>query len=397
MHPSDSLRATKSEILSGKTIVLGITGSIAAVECFELARELIRHGAQVRTVMSEEALNLVSPWAMQFATGNDVIDVIDARVQHVSLFGDVPDQASLLLIAPCTANTISKIACGIDDTPVTTMATTALGASVPIIIVPAMHLSMYQNPIVQENVQALKDVGVDFIGPRMEGKKAKIADTDEVVSAVIRRIGKRDYQGSRVLVIGGSSEEKIDAMRVITNQGTGETAVGLARAAYERGADVELWMGRCCVALPAFIKTRRFSTVAELLKMVKEIEHDIVIVPAALSDYTIKAEEGKIPSGKAELVLRLAPTPKVLDAIRKKKCKLIGFKAEHGLGKKELVKRARKRLESVPLEIIVANDLKDVSAQTTKALIIKGKGPITEFSGTKKGLANKVLDEILRV
>jgi phosphopantothenoylcysteine decarboxylase/phosphopantothenate--cysteine ligase len=170
MHPSESLRGSRSNLLSGKRIVLGITGSIAAVECFELARELIRHGANVQAVMSENAMNLVTPWAMEFATGNEVIDVIDGRVQHVALLGDVPDKADLLLIAPCTANTMSKIACGIDDTPVTTMATTALGSKVPIIVAPAMHITMFTNPIIQQNLERLRQAGVEFLGPRMEGK-----------------------------------------------------------------------------------------------------------------------------------------------------------------------------------------------------------------------------------
>ncbi len=397
MHPSESLRGSRSKLLSGKRIVLGITGSIAAVECFELARELIRHGANVQAVMSEEAMNLVAPWAMEFATGNEVIDVIDGRVQHVSLFGDVPDKADLLLIAPCTANTISKIACGIDDTPVTTMATTALGSKVPIIIAPAMHLTMFTNPIIQQNVEKLKQAGVEFLGPKVEGKKAKIADNAEIVMAVLRRLGKNDLHGKRVLVIGGSSEERIDEMRVITNRGTGETAVELARAAYQRGAEVELWMGRCSVPIPTFLSTRRFTTVESLIGMVKDIDHEMVLVPAALADYAPEPQPGKIPSGKKELTLNLKAVPKVLDAIRKKKVKLIAFKAEHGVGEAELVKRAKARLESVPLEMIVANDLHDVKAGETKVVMLRQNGRRSKACGSKASVANDIFDEALRI
>ncbi len=397
MHPSESLRGSSSKALSGKRIVLGITGSIAAVECFELARELIRHGANVQAVMSEEAMNLITPWAMEFATGNEVIDVIDGRVQHVSLFGNVPDRADLLLIAPCTANTISKIACGIDDTPVTTMATTALGSKVPIIIAPAMHLTMYTNPIIQQNVEKLKQVGVEFLGPRVEGKKARIADTAEIVTAVQRHLGKNDFQGRRVLVIGGSSEERIDEMRVITNRGTGETAVELARAAYLRGAEVELWMGRCSVPLPTFLPTKRFTTVESLLKMVRDIDQEVVLVPAALADYAPEPQPGKIPSGKKELTLSLKAVPKVLEAIRKKKVKLIAFKAEHGVGESELVKRAKSRLDSIPLEMIVANDLHDVKAGETKVIMLRQNGRRSKACGSKASVANDVLDEVLKI
>jgi len=394
MHPTETLRGTKSHALEGKRIVLGITGSIAAVECFELARELIRHGAEVHAAMSPSALDLMTPWTMEFATANEVIEELDGRVQHVALLGDVPDRADLLLIAPCTANTISKIAHGIDDTTVTTMATVALGSKVPIIIAPAMHLTMYQNALVQRNVQSLRDLGVGFVGPRVEGKKAKVAEVQEVVSAVLRRLGKHDYLGQRVLVIGGSSEERIDEMRVISNRGTGQTAVQLALSAYHRGAEVELWMGRCTAPIPSYITTKRFTSVADLLGMVDDIDHQIVIVPAALSDYTIKPVKGKIPSGKPELVLKLSPTPKVLEAIRKKECILVGFKAEYHVGDRELAKRARARLSTVPLDLIVANDLKDVGAAGTKALLISKKN-VRTFAGTKAELAECILDEVL--
>src|SRR5512136_3129663 len=181
MHPTDALRGTKSKTLEGKRIVLGITGSIAAVECFDLARELVRHGAEVHAVLSDDASKLITPWTMEFATGNPVIEVIDGQVQHVSLLGDTEGKADLLLIAPCTANTISKIACGIDDTPVTTMATTAIGSRKPVILVPAMHHSMYRHPAVTANLAKLKAWGIGVIDPRIEEGKAKIADTETIV------------------------------------------------------------------------------------------------------------------------------------------------------------------------------------------------------------------------
>lgn len=397
MHPTEALRGAKGSELKGKRIVLGITGSVAAVESFELARELVRHGAQVHAVMSDAALDLMTPWAMEFATGNPVICELDGSVQHVALLGDMPDRADLLLISPCTANTVSKIALGIDDTPVTTMATVALGSKVPIIVAPAMHLAMYHNPMVQRNVEALEEAGVELVGPRIEGGKAKVASTEEIVSAAIRRLGKRDLVGQKVLVIGGSSEEPIDAMRVISNRGTGETAVQIALAAHHRGADVELWMGRCSVPLPSYLRTRRFGSVEDLLGMVKEAKQDIVVVPAALSDYTLTPVEGKIPSGKEELVMHLGPTPKVLDALVKRGRRLIGFKAEYGVSRKELAKRAKSRLESVPLELVVANDLKDVRAGETRSLLISRDGETTSFAGSKAELAQTILDEVVRL
>jgi phosphopantothenoylcysteine decarboxylase / phosphopantothenate---cysteine ligase len=398
MHPTDALRGTRSKALEGKRIVLGITGSIAAVECFELARELIRNGAKVHAVLSEDAAKLVTPWAMEFATGNPVIEVIDGMVQHVSLLGDTEGKADLLLIAPSTANTISKIACGIDDTPVTTMATTAIGSHTPVIIAPAMHLAMYQNPFVKRNLEALTSAGVELVGPRIEGKKAKVAENDEIVARVIRCIGRRDLVGRKVLVIGGSSEEPIDEMRVITNRGTGATGVQLALAAFHRGAEVELWMGRCQVPIPGFLGAKRFATVADLLRLAKaEKEQDIVIVPAALGDYAPHASKGKIPSGKKALDLTLLPLPKVLEALRPKAKYLVGFKAEHGLEEKELMAKAKRKLDSVPLEMVVANDLRSVGLDNTRALIVTPKRETVRFEGRKAELADRVLDQVLQL
>jgi phosphopantothenoylcysteine decarboxylase/phosphopantothenate--cysteine ligase len=227
----------------------------------------------------------------------------------------------------------------------------------------------------------------------MEEGKAKVASKEEIVEAVLRRLGKGDYQGKRVLVIGGSSEEPIDAMRVITNSGTGETAVELARAAYERGADVELWMGRCSVDLPSFIPTRRFVTVSDLVKMVPQVSHDIVLVPAALSDFSPKKAEGKLSSESRELALVMEPVAKVLPLLRKKKIRLIGFKAESGLGESELVVRAEQRLKQYKLDAIVANDLGEVRPGMTSVLFISCKGKYVKLTGTKKEVADLLLDK----
>lgn len=394
MHPADALRGTKSKKLVGKRIVLGITGSIAAVECFELARELTRHGAQVHAVVTADALKLVTPWAMEFATGNPVIDEIDGRVQHVSLLGDTPDKADLLLIAPCTANTISKIACGIDDTTVTTMATIAIGSHAPIIIAPAMHLAMYENPLVMKNVETLRQAGIEFVGPRIADKKAKIASNEEIVEAVIRRLSNNDLAGRKVLVIGGSSEEPIDDMRVITNKGTGESAVAIARAAYERGADVDLWMGHATVPMPSFLRVKRFSAVEDLTPLLDNIDHGIVIVPAALSDFAPAKAEGKISSLRSEVELKLCALPKVIDELKRTGRVVVAFKAESNVTRDKLVHKARERLRSSSVDLVVANDLKDVHEGRTRAIIVRKRGE-RDVEGTKEELANALLDEIL--
>jgi phosphopantothenoylcysteine decarboxylase/phosphopantothenate--cysteine ligase len=390
MHPSEEIFCTKSNKLRGKTIIMGITGSVAAIECFATIRELIRHGAKVIPVMSQDAEYLVTPASLEFASGHAPVTKITGQAQHVSMLGD-GSMADLFLIYPATANTISKIAQGIDDTPVTTMATVALGSKVPMVIAPAMHDSMFRNPAVQKNIEQLKKYGVMFLGPNVEDLRAKAVSKEEVIAWVFKLMSKNDLKEKKILVIGGRSEEPIDSMRFITNRSTGRMAVSIAERAFERGADVELWMGGCSVPLPNYISTKRFETVNELMKMVPKIKHDVVIVPAALADFGPKApKKGKIPSS-APVNVELVPVPKALPAIRSK-CKLvIGFKAESGLSRDELVAKAKDRMESYDLAAIVANDI-DVSGKTATNAIIITKDAAKDVSGTKANVADQILD-----
>ncbi|MCQ2071079.1 MAG: bifunctional phosphopantothenoylcysteine decarboxylase/phosphopantothenate--cysteine ligase CoaBC, partial [archaeon] len=167
MHPSEEIFCEKGTRLKGKKIVLGITGSIAAVDTFHLIRELIRNGADITPVMSQAAVQLVAPDAIEFATGKKPILSITGQTEHIKYFAEGSD-TDLFLIHPITANTISKIANGIDDTAVTTMATVVMGSDIPMMIVPAMHGRMFSNPAVARNLKALEDAGVYVIGPHME-------------------------------------------------------------------------------------------------------------------------------------------------------------------------------------------------------------------------------------
>ena len=164
-------------------VVVAVCGSVAAVRTPELVRELIRQGFDVECIMSPEAQRIIHPNVLHWASGKPVVTELTGAVEHVRLLG-VDSEADLLLICPSTSNTISKIACGIDDTVITTMAATALGAKKPVIIVPAMHISMYKNPFVAENIKKLKKAGVKFVGPRFEEDKAKIAEEKEIIAEV---------------------------------------------------------------------------------------------------------------------------------------------------------------------------------------------------------------------
>jgi phosphopantothenoylcysteine decarboxylase/phosphopantothenate--cysteine ligase len=398
MHPSKELLCTKSQKLAKKKIVLGVTGSIAACETVKLARELIRHGAEVHPVMTSSAQKIIHPYSLEFATGNAPVTEIDGRVQHVALCGEVKDKADLLLIAPSTANTISKIAYGIDDTAVTTFATTAIGSKIPVIIIPAMHISMYNHPVVLENIEKLKSIGIFVLEPKFDEHKAKMLGIEEIVAFVIRTIGKRDLIGKKTLVIAGSTQEAIDDIRVITNRSSGRTGVELTKNAYERGAEVELWMGRCEVELPGYIPVTRFKSTEELRKMTDNIDHDIVIVPAAISDYSPEKTKGKIQSGKEELDLKLRPTPKIIQNIRKKSnCVLVGFKAESEIPEEELLSRANNRLKESGLDLIVANDISKTTLQENHVYII-GKDSKNEIvSGRKEKISERILDRVVNL
>lgn len=396
MHPSRELCCTKSIKLKGKRIVLGVTGSIATVETVKLSRELIRHGAEVYPVMSLAAQKIIHPYALEFATGNAPITEIDGKVKHVELCGEAQDKVELLLIAPCTANTISKIACGIDDTCVTTFATTAIGSKIPVIIVPAMHISMFKHPIVMENIEKLRSIGIEIIEPKIEEHKAKMPEIEEIVARVIRTIGNKDLNGKKLLVIAGSTAEHIDDVRFITNRSTGRTGLELTLNAYERGGEVELWMGRCQAQLPKFIPTRRFESANGLLKMVDDINHDIVIIPAAIADYSVAKRKGKIPSGSEELTLKLRQNPKIIERIRERSnCCLVGFKAEFDITEEDLIDKTKKRLGEIGLDLMVANDLSKTTQNENQVYIIDKDMKVEALSGKKEDIAERILDRVV--
>jgi len=397
MHPADELRGTKSKKLFKKRIILAVSGSIAAVETIKLARELIRHGAEVYPVMSPSATKIIHPDSLWFATGNKPIIEMTGATEHVSFCGKVKKPADLLLICPSTANTISKIIHGIDDTSVTTFATTALGSDIPILIVPAMHISMYDHKILQKNIEKCKEIGIKFIEPLIEKNIAKMVEVDEIVSYVIREIGKKDLLKKRILIIGGPTAEKIDDVRVITNLSSGKTAVSLAKNAFFRGADIELWYGLGRELTPNYIKKFCFESINDLEKLLKKRnlkEFDSIILCAALSDYIPKKHKGKIKSEKEKFLLEMIPTPKIISFLRKKapQSKLIGFKVEE---KKDTLKeKAMNLLKKNDLNFVVANLIYGFNTDENEIWIFDKKGKSVYKKGKKEDLADFILDMI---
>lgn len=403
MHPSRAIRSARSELLAGKRVVIGVSGSIAAIEIPRVARELIRHGADVRVVMSAEATRLLTPEAVEFATGHPPITALTGAVEHVTEMAPGPERADLLLLAPATANTLSKVAHGIDDTPVTSFASVALGGGVPVLAAPAMHADMARNPAVMDSLERLARFGVGIIAPRSDEGEEKIPTPEEVAAEVLHRLAAGPWSGRRVLVIGGASREKIDDVRSVTNESSGETAVALARQAYYRGAEVHLWLGASEHPAPRFVHLARWRSVEELLGLLRgspgmPAPLDAVWVPAALSDFTVDAAPGKIESRKGRgLTLELRAAPKVLPELRRRApppTLLVAFKLASGATDRALVGRARESRAESGADWVVANDATNMGRPEGGWWLVPPRGAARRVEGRKEAAAGELLDAV---
>jgi phosphopantothenoylcysteine decarboxylase/phosphopantothenate--cysteine ligase len=365
----------------------------------DLIRDLIRRGAKVHAVASAAAQQILHPYALQYATNHAVITEITGQVEHVQFCG-VGGLADLLLIAPATANTIGKMACGIDDTPVTTFATTALGSGKIVAVVPAMHEAMYRHPAVLRNLQALRTMGVTLIDPRLEEGKAKIADNLTVVREVERLLGPADLAGKRIVITSGSNAESVDPIRILTNRASGKTGVALALEARRRGAKVTL-VHRFIQDIP--VRQVYAESAGEMLDAVlAEVEKgcDVLISAAAVADYTLDASADKIKSGQ-ELVLHLMPTQKIIKTVREAypHLKIVGFKAETGVTDEELVVRAKKSMQGAGLDLVVANDIArgGMGTDDNRVLIIDRLVSRKVAEGKKGLIAKMIMDALVEI
>jgi phosphopantothenoylcysteine decarboxylase/phosphopantothenate--cysteine ligase len=378
---------TSVQTLAGKQVVVAVTGSIAAVEVVRLIHSLRRCGAVVQAVMSEAATGIISPESLTYASGRPAITRVSGMVEHVTYCGD-GGSADLLLIAPCTANTISKIACGIDDTPVTTFATTALGSGMPVLIVPAMHHSMYRHPAVRENLKRIRSWGVGVIDPRIEEGKAKIADTETIILWSERMILGHPLKGRRVLITSGPCREPVDDVRVLTTRSTGQMGRALALEAFRLGADVTVVHRDefpCVTNLPA-------DSAADMREAVHRCfsdgcAADIYISAAAISDFAPKQVKGKIPSGK-KIGLELEPLPKLLDeVIRQWTPFIVAFK----LGDDPL--RQSKQMIGKGVQVVLMNSPKTMGSSKGEYTLLSAKKRTT-LKGSKDAVAHAFWKEM---
>jgi len=376
--------------LEDKTIIVGITGSIAAVEAIGLIRELRRKGASIHAVMTPSACKIIHPHAIQYATQHDVITELTGMVEHVAFLG-TNGSADLLLIAPCTANTIGKIANGIDDTPVTTCAITALGSGKPVVIVPAMHESMFSQTAVRHNVDRLNQ-NAHFVWPRLEEHRAKIAEEEHTVLVIERLLSQDDLKGKRILITSGATIEALDPIRIFTTRSSGRTGREIAYEAYRRHADVTIVHS----GEASLVNQIRVESAAQMIDAVlKELEtgYDLFVNTAAISDYTVDKQVDKIKSGQ-ELHITLKNVPKLTDLVRERYPDLfvVCFKAETHTSPDALIKCAR----SIPVDLVVANDVTHTGMGTEENEIFIVNSKVERYSGDKAFLARKIIDSIVR-
>lgn len=403
-HPSKEIIGSDGSELDSKKIVLCITGSVAAYRAIDLARLLMRRGGDVHAVMTEStAATLLHPEMMKWATGNDVVMKLTGDLEHVMLadYG----MSDLIIVYPCTANTLGKMAAGIDDTSVTSVLSVALGSKIPIIIAPAMHEAMYQNRFIQQNLDKLR-MHVTFVEPSVEEGKAKVAEPDQVLAAAIAILSKGPLAGKRVLVTAGSTVEHIDPIRVVTNTSSGKMGVAIAQEAERMGASVTLVYGHG--SEPASGRAMRVSTSEEMERaVVSELsskKYDIAIMAAAVADFKpAKKSDKKIDTREGKIELSLVATKKIIDEVKKKSkgTFLVAFKADYGVTDSVLIEKAHKKLQESGADIVVANDLgrkgSEAGSDRNQVFIVdKNKKIVHVPLESKAVVAKKLLELVAR-
>ena len=396
---------SKGKELQGKKIALCITASVASMESPRIARELMRYGADVVAVFSDYATKLLSPELMGWATGNPVVKEITSKIEHVQLGGKGEDAADLILIAPCTANTISKIAKGISDSAVTSLVSCAIGSRIPILIAPGMHEPMYENTIIKQNIVELKALGIRFIEPVIEEDKAKIATTEAITKAAIQTLSaKRTLAGTKFVITAGPTIERIDPIRIITNRSSGKMGIALAETALQRGADVTLVYGPGTAEPPAGAKVVRVETTEQMLSAVKKelVGTDVFIAAGAPADFVLEKPYTKKLVSKETLNIKLKPTQKIIDQVKKlnRNAKLVAFKAEYGGSPADVRKKVQELFRNSKADLVVVNDVSKKDAgfgtETNEVTIYNSAMKIKKLGlAPKRAIAEGIIDEII--
>ena len=393
-------------MLKDKTVVIGVSGGIAVYKTLDVVSRLRKLGVNVNVIMTKSATEFVTPLSFQSLSQNYVVcdmfeDPKTWDVEHISL----AKRADVFLIAPATANVIGKIANGIADDMLTT---TVMATKAKVLIAPAMNTNMYENPILQRNINTLKELGYNFVEPESgrlacgDTGKGKLASPETIVDEVVKLLSKdQDLKGKSIIVTAGPTIESIDPMRYITNRSTGKMGYSIAKEAIERGSDVTLITGPTNLTPPQNLKKLvKIESAKDMYEAVLENldENDVVIKSAAVADYKPKNYSNKkIKKSDDDLVIELDRNKDIAQEIGKIKNNkiLVGFAAETN----DLIENAILKIKKKNLDFIVANDLTKEGAgfgvDTNIVKIIDKEGNITEYPKMKKEeVANIILDKI---
>lgn len=394
-------------MLNGKTVILGVTGGIAAYKIPNLASMLVKRGCDVHVLMSKNATKFITENTFEALTSNKcIVDTFDRNhpweIKHISL----AKKANYFLIAPATANIIGKIAGGIADDMLTT---TVMACRCPVAIAPAMNVNMYENPIVQNNIDKLRHFGYTIIEPKLgylackAVGKGKMPKPSDLFSYIERELAlEKDMSGIKLLVTAGPTIEPIDPVRYITNHSSGKMGYAIAKAAMLRGAEVTLISGQTALEPVPFVKTIKITTADEMFNAVTScsIDQDIIIKAAAVADYTPKTvSTEKMKKSDNELSISLKRTKDILLHLGQNKKSgqfLCGFSMET----QNMVENAKAKLKSKNLDMIVGNNLKvegaGFSTDTNVLTIITPNSEQELELMSKFDCANRVLDAILK-
>ena len=392
-------------MLKGKTVLLGVTGSIAAYKIAYLASALKKLHADVQVIMTKNACNFITPITFETLTGNKcLVDTFDRnfdfQVEHVS----VAKKADILLIAPATANVIGKLAHGLADDMLTT---TALACRCPKLISPAMNTAMYENAVVQDNLQILKKYNWEVIEPACghlacgDTGAGKMPEPEGLLQYILKEIAyPKDFKGKKILVTAGATQEPLDPVRYLTNHSTGKMGYALAKMAMLRGAEVTLVTGQTALEPPMFVKVVKVITAREMFEQVTTLapDMDIIIKAAAVADYRPAAvADEKMKKSDAELSIPLQRTDDILKYLgehKKENQFLCGFSMET----QDMIGNSRAKLTKKHLDMIVANNLKTEGAgfgtDTNVVTLITQNEEVSLPKLSKEETALKILDFI---
>ena len=395
-------------MLKGKTVVLGVTGSIAAYKMANVASMLVKMHADVHVIMTQNACQFITPVTFETLTGNKcMVDTFDRNFQFHVAHVSIAKKADVVLVAPASANVIGKLANGIADDMLTT---TVMACTCKIILAPAMNTNMYHNPILQDNLKKLAGYGYEIIAPakgmlacRDEGD-GKMPSEDVLVAHIVREIAyEKDLAGMKVIVTAGPTQESVDPVRYITNHSTGKMGYELAKAAMLRGAEVTLVSGVTSLAKPLFIDYVQVRSAGDMFDAMKArfLDNDIIIKAAAVADYTPSTyNEEKTKKKDDDMSIPLTRTQDILKYMgenRREGQFYCGFSMET----QNMLENSRVKLTKKNIDMVVANNLKVAGSgfgtDTNVVTMISKEEEIELELLTKEEVAHKILDQILKL